>query len=74
MISVNSRIIYSMLFFSLLMLLVIVVRPRIMFNKNLDIKSFGLNKDDTIYSFGLFTVVAAILSFYVFCLIDMIFG
>lgn len=63
-----------MLFFSLLMLLVIVIRPRIMFKKDLQMKNFGLKKDETIYSFGLFTVVAAILSFYVFCLIDMIFG
>lgn len=56
------------------MLLVVVIRPKIMFDNNLQMKSFGINKNETIYSFGLFTVVSAILSFYLFCLIDMIFG
>jgi len=74
MISVNSRILYSIIFFTLLMLLVVVIRPKIMFDNNLQMKSFGINKNETIYSFGLFTVVSAILSFYLFCLIDMIFG
>lgn len=72
--NINSRIMYSILFFSLLMILIIVLKPRIMFTTENEIKHFGLKSDETIYSFGVFTIVSAIFSFYTFCLIDMIFS
>lgn len=44
-----------------------------MFEDSGDIKKFGIGEDKTLISFGVFTVVCAILSFYVFCFIDMFF-
>jgi hypothetical protein len=74
MISVNGRILYSVTFFILLMILVYVSKPGIMFKNNDTVKSFGCSKIDTIFSLGVFTTVSSILSFYIFCLIDMIFN
>lgn len=74
MITINGRIIYSVLFFSLLMILIYITKPRIMFKKNDRIKNFGLSKSETIFSLGVFTTISSILSFYFFCLIDMIFS
>ena len=45
-----------------------------MFETNGDLKCFGLGPDNTLFSFGIFTVVLAIASFYLFCVIDLIFG
>jgi hypothetical protein len=44
-----------------------------MFNQNGHIKPFGIGEEKTMFSFGVFTVVLAILSFYIFCLIDLVF-
>jgi hypothetical protein len=74
MITVNGRIIYSILMFSLSMLLISVTKPITLFNKDASIKNFGLGKHETIFSLGVFTIISAILSFYLFCLIDMIFS
>ena len=43
------------------------------FEENGVIKNFGLKKDETMYSVGVFTVVLAIICFYLFCVIDMVF-
>jgi hypothetical protein len=45
-----------------------------MFEKDGELKQFGIGQDQTMFSFGIFTVVLAIGSFYLFCLIDVIFG
>ena len=38
-----------------------------------EIKQFGLKKEQTIYSVGVFSIVLAIICFYIFCVIDMVF-
>jgi hypothetical protein len=68
-----SRVIYSILFFTLLIILLYQVKFSVMFESNGDLKNFGLGSDKTLFSFGIFTVILAILSFYLFCIIDMIF-
>lgn len=45
-----------------------------MFENNGDFKNFGVGSDKTLFSFGVFTVVLAIISFYIFCIIDVVFG
>jgi len=71
---VNARIIYSVLFYVLLITLIVIAKPAVMFEHNGTIKPFGIGEDKTMFSLGVFTVVLAILSFYVFCMIDLIFG
>lgn len=56
------------------MILVYISKPPIMFKRDDNIKCFGINKNQTIISLGVFTVVCAILSFYFFSMIDLIFS
>lgn len=73
MYNINSRIIYSIIFYVLLMILISIARPSVMFEKNGKLKSFGVGYDKTMFSFGVFAVVLAVISFYIFCIIDLVF-
>lgn len=74
MFGVNGRTIYAVLLFTLLMTLLYIMKPSIMYKDNNEIKPFGINKKETILSLGVITVVCAIMSFYLFAIIDMIFS
>ena len=69
----NSRVIYSVLFYVLLIILIILAKPSIIFNSNGDIKLFGIGEEKTLFSLGVASILLALLSFYIFCLIDLIF-
>ena len=71
---VNSRIIYSIIFYILAMMLIVLSKPSVVFEQNGALKTFGVGYDKTLFSFGVFSVVVAILSFYIFCIIDLVFG
>lgn len=73
MVKLNTRLLYSIVFFILLITLIHISKPSIIFDKNGEIRPFGIGKQKTMFSFGVFTVVLAILSFYFFCVIDIIF-
>lgn len=70
---ISSRVVYSIAFFVLLMILLFVSKPTIMFDSKGELRPFGVGYDKTMFSFGVFTVVLAIMSFYMFCIIDMVF-
>lgn len=70
---INSRVIYAILFYILLLLLFVSIKPTLIFNQDGSLKTFGLEDEETLFSLGVFTVIIAILSFYTFCLIDIIF-
>lgn len=69
----SSRVVYSVLFYILLIVLIILAKPSIMF-KNKELKPFGVGEDKTMFSLGVASVVLAIVSFYVFCIIDLVFS
>jgi hypothetical protein len=70
-----ARVIYSVLFFILCMLLVVVSKPSFIFDKETGQPlPFGVGDDKTLYSLGVVTATLAILSFYFFAWIDMIFS
>lgn len=69
----KSRVMYSVLFFVLLILLLFISKPSVMFDEHGNFKPFGIGSEKTLFSFGVFTVVLAIVSFYVFTLLDIIF-
>ena len=72
---VNCRVIYSILFYILLVVLLFVAKPSLIFNDAGNIKQFGIdgsrNSRKTLFSFGVFTVSLALLSFYLFALVDV---
>jgi len=71
---VNSRIVYATLFYVLLVILIVLAKPSIIFDKDGSIKPFGVGEDKTMFSLGVFSIVLAIVSYYIFCLVDMIFA
>lgn len=70
----SSRVIYSVLFYILFSLLIIVSKPSVMFDQNGSLKPFGVGNDKSIFPLGVFVVVAAIVSYYIFCIIDLVFA
>lgn len=73
MVKLNTRLLYSIVFFILLITLVHMSKVAIIFDKEGQLRPFGIGNEKTMFSFGVFTVVLAILSFYFFCVIDVIF-
>lgn len=70
----NGRILYAILFYVLLILLLVMAKPSIMFDRDGSIRPFGVGEEKTMFSVGVFSVVLALVSYYVFCLVDMIFA
>lgn len=71
---VNPRVVYSIVFYGLLMILIVVARPKTIFELDGQLRPFGVGEDKTLFSMGVFAVVVAVLSFYTFCVIDIIFA
>jgi hypothetical protein len=70
----NSRISYSIIVFILSMIILFIVKPKLAFDQDGNIRKFGVqSKTDTIYSIGVFSIVMSIIIFYMFCLIDLVF-
>ena len=69
----NARVIYSLLFYLLVIVLLFVSKPSSLFDANGDIKGYGIGEGKTVFSFGVFAIVLAILSFYIFALLDILF-
>lgn len=72
-INISSRVVYSILFYILLMILLTVSKPSIIYNSDGTLKPFGIGDDKTMFSLGVFTATVAIISFYIFCIIDIVF-
>lgn len=71
----SSRVIYSVMFYILLVTLIYMVKPSIAFNQLTgEIKPFGVGPNKTVFSLGTITGVLSVVCFYFFCLIDIIFG
>lgn len=73
MVKLNTRLLYSIVFFILLITLVHMSKFSVIFDRDGKLRPFGIGDNKTMFSFGVFTVVLAILSFYFFCVIDIIF-
>ena len=71
---IKGRIVYATVFYVLLSVLLVLAKPALIFAPDGSIKPFGVGTDKTLFSFGVFAVVLAILSFYMFCIIDMVFS
>ncbi len=68
-----QRVVYSLLFYVLALCLIIVAKPSFMFDStSKEPKPFGVGEGKSLYSLGVVTVTLAIVSFYIFALIDMI--
>jgi hypothetical protein len=71
---ITGRIVYAVLFYVLLVILLVLAKPSIMFETDGSIKPFGVGEDKTMFSVGVFSIVLALVSYYVFCIVDMVFA
>lgn len=69
----NQRTIYTTLFYILFLVLIVVSKPSFAFDERGRIKPFGVGYENTIISLGVVVVALAILSFYIFACIDVVF-
>ena len=70
----NTRVVYSSIFFTLVMLIIFIMKPTWAFKKEdgkYVFKPFGLGKTNTLLAFGIVTVIVAVLSHAVFTLLDL---
>ena len=70
---VSHRVIYSVSFYVLLVILLFVSSPSLIFESDGRIKQFGFGENKTMFSFAVFVVSIAFLSYYLFAIIDLIF-
>jgi hypothetical protein len=69
----NHRTVYASLFFILIVLLVIVAKPKFAFDEHGNIKAFGIGPEKSVISLGVVVCVLAMWSFYIFTWIDIVF-
>jgi hypothetical protein len=69
-----ARVVYSTLFFLLAMTLVLVSKPPPLFSPEGHVRPFGVGPHSTVYPLGVVTVVVAVLSMFIFTLIDVVYG
>ena len=67
------RVIYSTLFFILVMMLLLIAKPRPVFASDGSIAQFGVGEDRTVFPLGVVTAAVAVLSMFTFTLIDVIY-
>jgi hypothetical protein len=68
-----KRLIYSVAFYVLIIMLIMVSKPSLLYDDEGEMRRFGVEKHETIFHVGVINVVIAIISFYVFAIIDYIF-
>jgi hypothetical protein len=70
----NQRTTYTTVFFVLIVTLIIVWKPSFMFTLEGNVKPFGVGEHKTIFSLGCLVISLAVISFYIFAVIDIIFS
>lgn len=69
-----ARVIYGVLFFSAIIAVLLVMKPRAMFEEDGRPKPFGTGEGKTLFSFGAITCLLAVTCFFVFGIIDMVYS
>jgi hypothetical protein len=71
---INHRSVYSVLFYVLLIALIIVIKPSWLFYEDGQVRDFGLGTKQTVFSLGVIVVALAIVAYYIFAVIDILFS
>lgn len=71
---INQRTTFTVSFYVLVVILMILAKPSFMFEEDGRIRQFGVGDGKTIVSLGVIVVVFSIISFYIFACIDVIFS
>jgi hypothetical protein len=70
---INSRIIYSTIVYLLIMVIITISKPAMIYDENENLRQFGLGSKNTMFSLGVVTCLTAVLTFFFFCVVDLVF-
>lgn len=70
----NHRSMYSVIFYVLIIVLIIVSKPSFIFDERGHVRGFGLGSQQTVFSLGVLVVALAIVAYYIFAMIDILFA
>jgi hypothetical protein len=63
------------MFYVLVVILIFIAKPSLMFDRQQQFKNFGIGgSEKTLFSFGVLVSIVALVSFYLFAVIDLMFG
>lgn len=72
--ALKARVVYSIAFFLLFMLLLVSTRPRWLFRGDGSPVPFGVGRKHTLFSLGTLTVVVSAASLFAFALLDLFYA
>ena len=61
----NNRVKYTLLIYLVVVMIIIITRPKFMFKKNGEFKPFGIGKNKTVFPFWLIIFVTIIIAYYI---------
>ena len=61
----NNRVKYTLLIYLVVVMIIIITRPKFMFKKNGEFKAFGIGKNKTVFPFWLIIFVSIIIAYYI---------
>ena len=67
-----ERLIYSVLFFTLMLCLLYVSKSKFIFDDKGELKAYGIKSNQTLFSFGAICVVLAFTSIFLFTFIEVV--
>lgn len=69
----SARVVYSVAFFILVMVLLFSTRPSWLFDRFGSVIPFGVGPDHTLFNMGSITVACAAISLFAFAIIDLVY-
>ena len=69
----SSRVFFASLIFILCMFMIYTFKPYFLFDAEGELKQFGVNPTETIYSLGVISCALAVFLFYIVSLKDLIY-
>ena len=71
----SARVVYSILFFVLASLLIVLAKPKFLFDSETGKpKPFGVGQGKTLFSLGVIILLVGVVTFFMFGLIDMMYA
>ena len=70
---INSPIKNAIILYLILITIILYFKPTIIFDVNGNLRVFGLSSDKTVFSFCVISIFLAIISYYLFTLLRIIF-
>ena len=68
----NNRVKYTLLIYLVVVMIIIITRPKFMFKTNGEFKPFGIGKNKTVFPFWFISFVSIVIAYYIANIIVLI--